>query len=75
MRKKTQIPTPTTPAERSPLLPNDATETPPPHTKNHSLLYHIAQLTLGFLTLSLSGYVLSYTAASIADDFNAFPRF
>ncbi|OBT53055.1 hypothetical protein VE04_07546 [Pseudogymnoascus sp. 24MN13] len=55
------------PAETSPLLANGAQR--PRSTHKHSLLYHSAQLVLGFLALSLSGYVLSHTAASIADEF------
>ncbi|RMZ73163.1 Sodium calcium exchanger membrane region [Pyrenophora seminiperda CCB06] len=36
----------------------------------HSLSYHILQLILGFIALSLSGYVLSHSAASLADEFD-----
>ncbi|KAH0562085.1 hypothetical protein GP486_003212 [Trichoglossum hirsutum] len=35
-----------------------------------SLLYHICQLIIGFLVLSLSGYVLSHSVSAIADEFN-----
>ncbi|KFY41244.1 hypothetical protein V494_03117 [Pseudogymnoascus sp. VKM F-4513 (FW-928)] len=55
------------PAENSPLLPNGATGDRPAH--KHSLLYHSVQLIIGFVALSISGYVLSHTAASIADEF------
>lgn len=55
------------PAESSPLLPNGAIGDRSAY--KHSLLYHSVQLVLGFLALSLSGYVLSHTAASIADEF------
>ena len=55
------------PAETSPLLANGAQGNRSTH--KHSLLYHFAQLVIGFLALSLSGYVLSHTAASIADEF------
>ncbi|OBT69290.1 hypothetical protein VE03_01954 [Pseudogymnoascus sp. 23342-1-I1] len=55
------------PAETSPLLLNGANTAHSTH--KHSLLYHSIQLILGFIALSLSGYVLSHTAASLADDF------
>lgn len=55
------------PAETSPLIPNGAQSGRSAH--KHSLLYHSVQLVLGFVALSLSGYVLSHTAASIADEF------
>jgi Ca2+/Na+ antiporter len=32
-----------------------------------SLFYHLVQLTLGFIALSLSGYVLSHSVSTIAD--------
>lgn len=38
--------------------------------KQHSLTYHIIQLILGFLALSLSGYILSHSAASLAGALN-----
>lgn len=56
------------PAETSPLLPNSANGVRPAH--KHTLLYHSIQLILGFIALSLSGYVLSHTAATLADEFN-----
>ncbi|KAI9763441.1 MAG: hypothetical protein M1840_000524 [Geoglossum simile] len=34
-----------------------------------SLLYHICQLVLGFLVLSLAGYILSHSVSAIADAF------
>ncbi|KAF5007209.1 hypothetical protein F66182_15758 [Fusarium sp. NRRL 66182] len=54
--------------ETSPLLhPTD----PPParqqRRKHRSLLYHITQLVIGLVALTLSGYVLSHSASSIAD--------
>lgn len=55
------------PAETSPLLPNGASSARPAHRRKHGLLYHSVQLLLGFIALSLSGYVLSHSAASIAD--------
>ncbi|PVH71354.1 hypothetical protein DL98DRAFT_615571, partial [Cadophora sp. DSE1049] len=58
------------PAEISPLLPNNASGGCPGHSRKHTLFYHIAQLILGFIKLSLSGYVLSHSAGSIADAFN-----
>lgn len=36
----------------------------------HRLVFHVSQLLLGFLSLSLSGYVLSHSAASLADAFH-----
>lgn len=56
------------PAETSPLLPNGVNGARSVH--KHTLLYHSIQLILGFIALSLSGYVLSNTAASLADEFN-----
>ena len=55
------------PTDISPLLPNNASGGRATHAQKHTLLYHVAQLVLGFLALSLSGYVLSHSAASIAD--------
>lgn len=55
------------PAEITPLLPSGQRST---HGWKHTLLYHVAQLLLGFIALSLSGYVLSHSAASIADAFD-----
>jgi Ca2+/Na+ antiporter len=36
----------------------------------HSLLYHVAYLILGFIALSISGYVLSHTSSSLASSFH-----
>ena len=55
------------PTESSALIADQHTPTPTRRHAPHSLTYHIAQLLLGFLSLSLSGYVLSHTASSIAD--------
>jgi Ca2+/Na+ antiporter len=67
------------PSEASPLLANDhmsssSTEeltqgipaSPSSTKRQHSLLYHIGRLLLGFIALSLSGYVLSHAASSLA---------
>lgn len=35
-----------------------------------SLAYHLAQLTLGFLALSISGYLLSHSVSTLADTFS-----
>ncbi len=35
-----------------------------------SLAYHLAQLTLGFLALSVSGYMLSHSVSTLADTFS-----
>jgi Ca2+/Na+ antiporter len=55
------------PAETSLLLPNRASGARSAH--KHSLIYHSAQLIAGFIALSISGYLLSHSAASIADEF------
>jgi len=57
------------PVEITPLFPNYAGRERSAHGWKHTLLYHVAQLILGFIALSLSGYVLSHSAASIADAF------
>ena len=36
--------------------------------KDRSLIFHLSQLLIGFLGLSLSGYILSHTAASLSDE-------
>lgn len=54
-------------SENSPLVP--ATEMAQ-KSKKRSLQYHIAQLILGFLALSLSGYILSHSASNIASAFS-----
>jgi Ca2+/Na+ antiporter len=38
--------------------------------RKHSLTFHVIQFIVGFLALSLSGYVLSHSAASLADSLN-----
>ena len=58
------------PAEITPLLLNNASREHSAHGWRRTLLYHVAQLILGFITLSLSGYVLSHSAGSIADAFD-----
>lgn len=40
----------------------------PPHRHRHSLRYHIAFLFLGFLSICLSGYVLSHASTTISDE-------
>lgn len=40
------------------------------HKPRKSLLYHIVQLVLGFIALSLSGYILSHSISSIADAYS-----
>jgi Ca2+/Na+ antiporter len=63
-------------SESSPLLsaidlPNHNRDQPKPGTvHSYSLTYHILQLLLGFVTLSLSGYILSHSAASLYDAFH-----
>lgn len=41
-----------------------------PARRPRSLTYHIVHLTLGFLALSLSGYILSHSISSLADSFS-----
>lgn len=41
-----------------------------PSYKKHSTPYHLAHLTLGFLALSLSGYILSHTVSSLSTSFS-----
>lgn len=52
------------PSESSPLIADAPT---PLQRTPRSLTHHIAQLLLGFIALSLSGYVLSHTASALAD--------
>jgi Ca2+/H+ antiporter len=40
------------------------------HPRKHSTLYHLANLTFGFLALSLSGYILSHSISTISASFN-----
>lgn len=65
---------PETATETSPLLhPADPTTIPAParqRRKRRSLFYHIIQLLIGLVALSLSGYILSHSAGSIADLLN-----
>jgi Ca2+/Na+ antiporter len=48
--------------ESSPLLPGTI-------KPNHSIPYHIAKLFIGFLALSLSGYILSHSSSTLASAF------
>lgn len=56
-------------SETSPLLEdqNRPLSTDKGGQKTRSLTYHIFQLILGFISLSLSGYILSHSAISIAE--------
>ena len=56
-------------SENSPLIENEhaPTLTDKGSRRNRSLAYHIFQLILGFISLSLSGYILSHSAVTIAD--------
>lgn len=56
--------------EITPLLDTTANGERSAQGWKHSLLYHVAQLLLGFIALSISGYILSHSAASIADAFD-----
>lgn len=57
-------------SETSPLL-RDPENTPPMvHAERHgprSLAYHVCQLIIGLVALTLSGYILSHSAATIAE--------
>lgn len=55
------------PTETSALIESPQPLAPP---RKCSLTYHVIQLVVGFLALSLSGYVLSHSAASLADSLN-----
>lgn len=55
------------PSESSPLITDNNGPIFHRRPTPHSLTYHISQLFLGFVSLSISGYVLSHTASSIAD--------
>lgn len=50
-------------SETSPLVEHEHAPSP----RGRHLIYHVAQLVLGFISLSLSGYILSHSAISIAD--------
>ena len=56
-------------SETSPLIENEHTPSSADKRtrRSRSLPYHIFQLILGFISLSLSGYILSHSAATIAD--------
>ncbi|ERS97618.1 hypothetical protein HMPREF1624_05789 [Sporothrix schenckii ATCC 58251] len=56
--------------EQSPLIANGPGGEQPPHRPKHGIVYHIVQLLLGFVALSLAGYILSHSAASIGDAFD-----
>ena len=58
-----EAPTPVT--ETSSLLANGRTGAEN-HRSKRSLLFHVSRLILGFIALSISGYVLSHTASSLA---------
>jgi Ca2+/Na+ antiporter len=60
-------------SETSPLLhPIDPTtgSAPTRRRRRRSLIYHITQLLIGLIALSLSGYILSHSASSIAESLN-----
>ena len=59
----------TSATEASSLLANGRTRDDI-HEPKRSLLFHVFQLVLGFIALSLSGYVLSHTASSLASAMN-----
>jgi Ca2+/Na+ antiporter len=57
-------------SETSPLLGDPENAVPVVHTEKHgsrSLAYHISQLIMGLVALTLSGYILSHSAATIAE--------
>lgn len=54
--------------ETSPLLhPTNLPAARQQRRKHRSLFYHIIQLLIGLVALTLSGYILSHSASSIAD--------
>ncbi|KAJ5115922.1 hypothetical protein N7456_000270 [Penicillium angulare] len=56
-------------SENTPLIENELTSssTDKGGRRSRSLTYHSFQLILGFLALSLSGYILAHSAVAIAD--------
>ncbi|GKZ54528.1 hypothetical protein AnigIFM49718_010342 [Aspergillus niger] len=56
-------------SETSPLIENEhaPSSADKESKRSRSLLYHIFQLILGFISLSMSGYILSHSAVTIAD--------
>lgn len=56
-------------SENSPLIEHEHTpsSTDKGSRRSRSLTYHIFQLIVGFISLSLSGYILSHSAVTIAD--------
>jgi len=56
-------------SETSPLIENEhePSSTDKGSRRSRSLPYHVFQLILGFVSLSLSGYILSHSAVTIAD--------
>lgn len=53
-----------------PTVHNISNNTNVSHKPRKSLLYHVVQLVLGFIALSLSGYILSHSISSIADAYS-----
>ncbi|EEA26143.1 hypothetical protein TMatcc_005606 [Talaromyces marneffei ATCC 18224] len=56
--------------ETSALLHSANPSSPPVKRQRRSLIYHIAHLLIGLIALTLSGYILSHSASSIADLLN-----
>ena len=56
-------------SETSPLIENEhaPSSTDNRSGRNRSLTYHTSQLILAFISLSVSGYILSHSAVTIAD--------
>lgn len=56
-------------SETSPLIENEhaPSSTNQKRRRSRSLPYHTFQLILGFISLSMSGYILSHSAVTIAD--------
>lgn len=52
----------------SPDRRESQTRTPGSFPRRQSLKYHLAYLLIGFLSISLSGYVLSHASATISDE-------
>ena len=57
------------PVQADTILEESSGSTPRvPRHPHHSLNYHIGFLLVGFLSISLSGYVLSHTSTTISDE-------
>ena len=58
------------PSESAPLIPNGNGNSPPPTRPQHGALYYLVKVILGFIILSISGYLLAHASSSLAAAFN-----